>query len=206
MTPQELHAYEDTLFHIELIRNKIARLVATQMEAERQVLHRIGRDFIAGDLPLEGLLALYERYRDLVCPEGSDGKRAYYLRPGFSVLWNEAVPIHHSRVAQAAREAWMLKRYEPNYGAGWSGESPLVQTESRPRDGQCVVYVLFDEENTPCYVGSTENFKSRIDRHAREKSFTCWVAHPCEDREAAYELEVKLLIQHKPYLNKKVGR
>lgn len=201
-----LSAYEDTLFHIGLIRSKLARLTEVQVDAERQVLHRVGRDFAAGTLSLEDLLDFYRGYRDLVCPAGDDGKRVYITRPGFSDLWNETIPVHSSKIANAVRNDWMRKRYAPNENGTWSGEFPLGLRDQRPPAGQCVVYVLFDDANVPCYVGSTSGFKGRLDGHGREKSFARWVAHPCEDREAAYQMEERLLREHKPYLNKKAGR
>lgn len=201
-----LAAYEDTLFHIELIGRKITKLVAAQVEAERQVLHRAGRDHSAGRLDVDGLWELYRRYRDLVCAEDENGKRAYVHRPGFSELWNESISLHSSRIALMAKTAWLLKRYEPNTDGAWSGENPLMPQDQRPRDGQCVVYILFDDHNVPCYVGSTEKFKTRIDCHTREKSFARWVAYPCADRESAYQMEDRLLKEHKPYLNRKASR
>jgi hypothetical protein len=202
----ELEPYQATLHHIGLIVSKVEKLVGAQVEAEVQVLHRAGRDYAAGRLSIDGLLALYRQYRDLVCPEREDGKRRYVERPGFSDLWNDAIDVHSSQVANAARAAWQLRRYEPNEGEGWSGELPLRLEDPRPRTGQCVVYVLFDDANVPCYVGSTSGFKGRLDSHSREKVFRRWAAYPCADRESAYELEVRLLREHKPYLNKKVGR
>ena len=202
----ELEPYEATLFHVGLIAGKVEKLVAAQVEAERQVLHRVGRDFAAGRLSIEGLLEFYQRYRDLVWPAREDGKRRYVERPGFSNLWNEAIEPHSSQVANTAKAAWFLKRHEPNEGQGWSGEWPLRADDPRPRTGQCVVYVLFDDSNSPCYVGSTSGLKGRLQAHQRDKSFRRWVAHPCANREAAYELEVRLLQEHKPYLNKRVGR
>jgi len=198
--------YEDTLFHIGLIARKVEKLAAVQLDAERQVLHRIGRDYIAGRISNGDLLDLYCRYRDLVYAEDLQGKRAYLHRPGFSELWNEAIPVHNSQLAQAAKNDWLVKRYEPNADGSWSGENPLRREAQRPRNGQCVVYVLFDDHNVPCYVGSTQSFKTRIDCHTREKSFARWAAYPCEDRKAAYRMEARLLREHKPYLNKKAGR
>ena len=202
----ETEPYEDTLFHIDLIIKKRQKLLNAQVEAERQVLHRIGRDYVAGRLTLTQLHELYRRYRDLVYPEDKHGRRAYVSRPAFSELWNEAVPVYSHKIAQAVKSEWLYKRYEPNGDGTWWGDNPLTTEAPRPRDGQCVVYVLFDDVNVPCYVGSTEAFKSRLKAHTREKAFSRWVAFPCADREAAYVLEVKLLGEHKPYLNKRVGR
>lgn len=202
----ELAPYQDTLAHIGLIAAKVEKLVAVQVEAECQVLHRAGRDYVAGRLSIDGLLELYRTYRDLVYPTRDDGKRRYIERPGFSDLWNDAIDVHSSQVANAAKDAWHIKRYEPNEGEGWSGELPLRLEDSRPRTGQCVVYVLFDDVNVPCYVGSTSGFKGRLAAHARDKVFRRWVAYPCADRESAYDMEVRLLGEHKPYLNKRVGR
>ncbi len=98
--------------------------------------------------------------------------------------------------------------HSPNGPAGsWFGECPLNDGEPLPPKWTCVVYVLFDHENVPCYVGSTNQFRQRVKRHAYDgKRFVRWVAYPCADREAAFDLEVKLLAEHKPYLNVKAGR
>lgn len=195
-----LEPYEATLFHIELIRNKVNKLLAAQIDAERQLLHRAGRDYVAGRLSNAGLVALYHRYRDTVFPEDEDGQRRFTVkRPSVSGLWNEAFPITSDKVAY-------LGMYVPNGPHGsWEGEYPLGYAP-RPPDGQSVVYVLFDEANVPCYVGSTQRFKGRLQAHERDKKFRRWVAYPCTDREAAYQLEERLLREHKPYLNKKASR
>jgi hypothetical protein len=194
MSHLEAHApYEDTLFHIELITKKRRKLLEAQVEAERQVLHRIGRDYTAGKLTIVELYSLYRRYRDLI---------SYDERPGFSALWDEAVPEHHARVGNLSRQAL---RNVPNNGESWVGEWPIGQNPYPP-NGTSVVYVLVDHENVPCYVGSTFRFKTRLKAHRPQKQFVRWMAYPCQDREDAYLLEEKLLAEHKPYLNKKVGR
>lgn len=194
-----LTAYEDTLFHIELIQRKREKLHEAQLDAERQVLHRIGRDCVAGVLTEDDLVELYRRYRDLV---------AHLKRPGIAKLWDEAIPCPIKKIRYRVHYQWVAERCEPNDGTGWSGESPLEPRAQRPPDGQAVVYVLFDHENVPCYVGSTEKFKARIDAHGRDKAkpFVRWAAYPCDDREAAYQLEDRLLKEHKPYLNRKASR
>jgi predicted GIY-YIG superfamily endonuclease len=68
------------------------------------------------------------------------------------------------------------------------------------------VYVLFDAAGEPCYIGSTQNFRERARVHRTGIAYERWVAYPCTDREAAYELETRLLKEHKPYRNKKRGR
>lgn len=185
--------YKDTLLHIELIARKRKKLLDAQIDAERQVLHRIGRDYVAGNLTVVDLVELYRRYRDVV---------AYDDRPGYSSLWDEAIPEHHSRMSNLVRSADLTI---PNAGTGWAGEWPLG-SNPRPPDGQSVVYVLFDEANVPCYVGSTAHFKTRLQKHRPKKKFNRWMAYPCDDREGAYLLEEKLLAEHKPYLNQKVWR
>ncbi|MEV0616112.1 GIY-YIG nuclease family protein [Nonomuraea sp. NPDC050404] len=188
-------AYDDTLFHLDLIRRKLEKLQAAQLDAERQVLHRIGRDYVAGLLTEDDLHGLCQRYRETV---------VHLKRPGWSKLWDEAVPFKSSTLTNF----WVIRRYRQNEDGAWSGEGHLDQRAPRPRDGQAVVYVLFDDENVPCYVGSTEKFKQRIGTHRRDdgKSFVRWIAYPCPDREAAYVLEDRLLKEHKPYLNRRAAR
>lgn len=191
----DLSAYDDTLFHLELIRRKLDKLCAAQLDAERQVLHRIGRDYAAGLLSEDDLHELHQRYRASV---------VHLKRPGFTKLWDEAIALQSSTMSNF----WLIQRHRPNEEGAWSGESPLGQRAPRPPDGQAVVYVLFDHENVPCYVGSTEKFKQRIDTHTRDasKPFVRWAAYPCPDREAAYVLEDRLLRAHKPYLNRRAAR
>jgi hypothetical protein len=201
-----LAPYRDTLFHIGLIQAKIDKLIKAQVDAEEQVLHRAGRDYAAGRLTIESLQALYKRYRDLVWREASPGRREYYSRAPFSWLWNQNVPVRSDQLPHFVKRADTARRHEPNGPHGsWEGEYPIGYAP-RPPDGQSVVYVLFDHANVPCYVGSTKNFKYRIKTHARDKKFARWAAYPCEDRESAFELEERLLAEHKPYLNKRVGR
>ncbi|MBL1120211.1 GIY-YIG nuclease family protein [Streptomyces sp. 110] len=70
-----------------------------------------------------------------------------------------------------------------------------------------VVYALFDARNDPCYLGSTDQFRTRIGKHVKDgKVFTSWQAYPCPDREAAYVLEDRLLKERLPSLNKKASR
>lgn len=189
----ESAAYEDTLFHIDMLTAKRQRLLDAQLDAERQVLHRIGRDYVAGKLSKGALYTLYSRYRKAV---------VYEDRPGYSKLWDEAIPVKHARIAYYARS---MARHAPNHEDSWSGAWPITD-DSFPMRGQNVVYVLFDAENVPCYVGSTGQFRARLNGHKQDKTFTRWMAYACEDRESAYVLEEKLLLEHKPYMNKRAGR
>lgn len=191
----DLAAYEDTLFHLDLIRRKLEKLLSAQLDAERQVLHRIGRDYVAGLLTEDDLHELHQRYRETV---------VHLTGPGFSKLWDEAIPVQSFTMVNF----WLIQRTRPNEAGSWSGESSLKQRAPRPPDGQSVVYVLFDHKNVPCYVGSTDKFKTRIGCHRRDKSkpFVRWAAYPCADRDAAYQLEDRLLKEHKPYLNRKASR
>ncbi|MFF3665393.1 GIY-YIG nuclease family protein [Microtetraspora malaysiensis] len=201
-----LAPYEDTLFHIELIRNKIDKLITVQVNAEQQLLHRAGRDYTAGRLPIESLSVLYQRYRDTVWRQ-EGGRRFYFDRAPFTWVWNINVPIRSDELPHLLRRLERARRNAPNDANGsWSGEYPLDDEAPRPLNGESVVYLLFDTDNVPCYVGSTEYFKSRIQAHGRDKKFVRWAAYPCADREAAYLLEERLLKEHKPYLNRKVTR
>lgn len=201
----DLKPYEATLLHIEMLIRRIDRIINTQIEAEEQLLHRAGRDYAAGRLTIEDLHALYRRYRDTIWRQLPSGP-GYYYRPGFLGLWNHNVPIRAEQIAHRARQSISNPRWQPNGPEGsWAGDYP-IGNGSRPPDGQNVVYVLFDAQNTPCYVGSTKDFKTRLKVHARTKKFVRWAAYPCADREAAYLLEERLLAEHKPYLNRRITR
>jgi len=176
-----------TLQHIQLLRAKEARLAAASREALAQVIHRIGSAHRAGEITDAQLCAAF------------DGVKQTGM-PGRMLLWDEHVDIRWKQVIQ-------LKRRLPNGPEGsWVGEYPIADGAASPMPGTAVVYVLFDRNNQPCYVGSTEKFRARMASHGRTKDFVRWQAHPCDDRDHAYRLEDRLLRLHKPYLNVKASR
>jgi predicted GIY-YIG superfamily endonuclease len=177
-----------TLQHIALLKRKQERLRAAQIDAERQFLHSVAAAWAAGDLDTAGLAEALRAYRAVAAP-------------GFMGHWDAALPVSAAKLLTWPDSA-------PNGPAGsWEGTYPIGVRDPAPRRNICVVYVLFDAANQPCYVGSTSTFRDRLARHQRDgKLFVRWTAYPCKDREAAYQLEVRLLEQHKPYLNKKRGR
>jgi predicted GIY-YIG superfamily endonuclease len=185
--------YADTLQHIELIRGKIARLKQAQEEAEEQVIQRAASDYRAGRLGIEDLQALY-----LSIKQRTVG--------GILFRWNRHMP-DEAAVQTIRHTVKRLRRHQADPDGVWRGSYPLDPSSRFPASGTSVVYVLFDKANDPCYVGSTSGFDGRVKTHHREgKRFVLWMAHPCADREAAYQLEARLLREHKPYLNKKAGR
>jgi hypothetical protein len=185
--------YGATLQHIEMLSAKISRLNLAQAEAEDQVIHRAATDYQAGLVSIEDLLALY-----------------LWIRPrtvgGILYRWNRHMPAEAA--AQTIRHTVnRIKRHQADPDGIWRGAFPLDPSSRFPATGTSVVYVLFDESNTPCYVGSTGGFDGRLKAHRREgKRFTRWMAYPCRTREDAYVMEERLLREHKPYLNRKVGR
>jgi len=177
-----------TLQHIEKLHLRAQQLEALRVEAEEQLLHRIGNAYASGNLTAEALSEVYDRYSALRIP-------------GRTLRWNEAVPILWIRMPR-------LPKWQPNGPAGtWIGPWPLGDDDALPMPGSCVVYILFDAFNEPIYVGSTGDFRIRLKAHAKQKKpFVRWQAYVTDDREAAYRLEVKLLKEHLPRLNKRVGR
>lgn len=177
-----------TLQHIALLKRKQERLHEAQISAEEQVLHVIAAEYAAGDLDIAGLAEAFHAYRSVAAP-------------GFKNRWNAAIPITAAKVL--ARAKWSL----PNGPAGsWEGVYPIGDGPA-PGCNTCVVYVLFDATNRPCCVGSTDAFRDRLAHHRRDgKQFARWAAYPCINREAAYQLEERLLAEHQPYLNKKRSR
>lgn len=189
-----LAPYEDTLQHIALLASRRDRINAAQLEAERQVIHRAACDFEAGRLDAEDLYAFYMRYKQ-------------HALPGFSRLWNERMPIGAQRIGGLLYQQRVRgERHRLPPDGAWRGEWPLSDGVTFAPARQSVVYVLFDAFNEPCYVGSTQDLRKRLQAHARDgKEFTRWMAHPCANRKAAYELETKLLGEYKPYLNKRAA-
>lgn len=175
-----------TLQHIQLLNRRITKLTEAREQAEEQLLHRAAASYRSGEMSLSNLIELYWHYQEA----GSPGK---------SRRWN----AHFDLTYQA-----MGMLPAPNGPEeSWVGEWPLSEGAPCAIRGLAVVYVLFDAENAPCYVGSTGKLRTRLSQHARSgKQFTYWQAHPCRDREHAYQLEEQLLRQHMPYLNRRAGR
>jgi hypothetical protein len=177
-----------TLQHIELIQVKEERLAAARKEALAQLLHRIGTEYRTGGLSEIQLVAAFSHIHRLDMP-------------GRMKAWNEIIGIRWQRMLE-------IKKRLPNGPEhSWVGEWPMDTAAAHPISGTSVVYVLFDEANVPCYVGSTNHFAQRMNAHQKSgKRFVRWQAHPCRDREHAYQLEDRLLKQHLPPLNKKACR
>lgn len=177
-----------TLQHIGLIQEKEARLAQARREAMEQVIHRIASEYRTGALTYTQLCSA------LAAVRGAQHQ-------GAMRLWDDVVGVPWKRLAQYAKRL-------PNGPEGsWIGDYPFPPDSPIPIYGVSVVYVLFDEANTPCYVGSTDKFSPRMTAHEKSgKRFVRWQAHPCDDREHAYRLEDRLLRQHKPYLNRKASR
>lgn len=181
--------YRATLQHVGLLATKRRRLQEAQIEAERQLLRRIAQDYLGGALTFDQLQGVYREYRDVA-------------DSGFSLRWNQEVPVRHDELVATRPKA-------PNGPGGewWSGVVPLGSQASAPPHRQSVVYVLYDGANSPCYVGSTDHFRARLKRHCKDgKPVAAWMAYPVESRADAYALEDRLLKEHKPYLNKRAGR
>lgn len=181
-----------TYQHISLLRRKQDLLRTSQIAAEEQFLCRIAQLFAARHISEVELAFIYRAY-------------AEFAIPGFLKRWEANIPVKPGRVQYILRDLETTERHAPNMPDGtWQGSWPLDHADRVPMYNTCVVYVLYDATNGPCYVGSTQNLKARLkDHHKDGKPFTRWTAFACGDREAAYQLEEKLLAEHQPYLNKK---
>lgn len=187
--PEDLATSMSTTFqHIGLIQAKEERLADARRNALHQVLHRIGSDYNTGNLTHRELCTAFLAVR---------GQK---LR-GAMNAWDDIVGISSKRLIQLAKQ---LPNGPEN---SWTGDYPIPADAPRPISGIPVVYVLFDDANEPCYVGSTDKFSARMNVHAKSgKRFVRWQAYGCDDRDHAYRLEDRLLKQHKPYLNRKASR
>lgn len=175
-----------TLQHIALLQEKQRKLAAARENAEQQLLHRYGAAHRAGEITITQLLAFFHEYRHLEIP-----RRTH--------RWNENIdlPYQTCNLLQS-----------PNGPEGtWVGEWPCPETEPSPLRGVAVVYILFGQNNEPCYVGSTDRFRTRMNSHVKDgKIFGRWQAYPCGTREAAYVLEDRLLNERMPHLNRRKSR
>jgi hypothetical protein len=194
--PEALDAYEKALQEIQSLASQRAELTEAQYATERQFIQRLASDFTAGRLDLFGLFAMYGVLKEVA--------RERTPTVGLGVRWNEGMPFS---VQSLWSRIQRLTAHAPNEDGVWRGSFPFADGERYPARGQSVVYVLYDAENAPCYVGSTKAFRTRLKAHAREgKAFTRWLAYPCAHRAAAYALEDRLLKERTPYLNNRPGR
>lgn len=189
-----------TASHIVTLQRKLDRLEVLKRDAWAQLL-----------------ASVYRQYEDHLCEDDLmdllDDMGASFGK-GYTLFWDQHMPAHLAfRKVQA--EANRIRQWKahgrahaPNAPAGtWAGTIPCGADQPTPRRGTAVVYVLFDATNEPAYVGSTEDFRTRMKTHRREKpGLVRWMAYRCTDREAAYVLEDRLLKEHKPRLNRKRGR
>lgn len=188
---RSFEALAATAGHIETVQATLDRLTSVKLDAWEQLLASAARLYRAGEISPEQLLDLHNEMRDS-------------FGTGYSKVWNAIAPIPHNKLAHVVERR---RRDKPNGPLGsWFGTFPLF-TQPTPPEGVCVVYVLFDDTNEPVYVGSTQNFRLRMaDHRANKPRLASWTAYPCRDREHAYQLEVELLRQHKPRMNRKRGR
>lgn len=174
-----------TLQHIARLREKEAKLARAIHDSLSQVLHRLGMAHRSGEITDEQLLPVFQ--------EISDSKI-----PGRKVLWDELVDVNYGQMLHVE------KRLPNGPNGSWVGEYPFAADAPTPWKGVSVVYVLFDADNVPCYVGSTLKFRLRLAQHNKDgKRFVRWSAYRCKDRDDAYRLETQLLQEHKPYLNRR---
>lgn len=182
-----------TAMHIDVVQSRLDRLEEVKRESWEQLLTTVARLHRQGRLTTAQLLAFSREMH-------------HSYGPGYSRVWdrNIAIPVKKLRHVVAREERAALDRARPH----WSGTWPLSEHDLAPSIGVSGVYVLFDRDGVPAYIGSSETFRSRMHAHKRNFSgvFDRWVFYVCEDREAAYELEVRLLREKLPYLNKKAGR
>lgn len=182
--------YERDITWVEMSADDRAYALEKQAEYEEYLLTHLAADYTTKRINDTHLDEIFDRY------QAAAG-------PGSMKRWNRLMPV---KVELMVARRTQDPHHAPGPDGTWSGAWPLDGHAYPPR-GQAVVYVLFDNDNTPCYVGSTSGLLTRLRRHSSEdKQFTHWVAHPCPDREAAYRLEDRLLREHTPYLNHKASR
>lgn len=176
-----------SLHHLGLLKTKRDKLTEAKLETESQIVAAASRAWSVGSISYHELVALYMQYRAVA-------------DAGFSKRWDALHSVKSVSIHQAS------KTMPPGSNESWNGLFPLGQHDPAPPKGVSVVYVLFDGDAEPCYVGSTHRFRNRLKQHFRAgKLFVSWQAFPARDRQAAFELETKFLNAYKPYLNKLGG-
>lgn len=180
-----------TAQHITFIQKKLDQMREAKDNAWRQILTAAARGYAEEPISLDDLQSLHTEMK-------------FCYGSGFVKVWDECMPIASASLRHVITR---VRQNPPNGPMGsWMG---LVHAsgESKPWRGIAVVYVLFDAANVPIYVGSTGNFPSRLNTHRNEKPEAIrWTAYKCRDREHAYEVEDRLLREHKPAMNVRAGR
>lgn len=173
-----------TDLHITRLRKRRDELSALIETAEEQLVHRAGVAFEAGHIDMFDLSNAIE-----VLAVMRSGKRRE--------RWADAGLPSPEEI-----RSWVLS--QPNCPDGsWWQDGQYCGGGPRPADGQAVVYVLYDANNAPCYVGSSEHFDQRLMVHRGDKNFASWRAWPCADRATAYRRESEMLRDVMPRLNRR---
>lgn len=163
------------------------RLTEQKHFAEDAYVQLIRRAYDAGALAMDDLAAAYYDYREVA-------------DTGYSYRWDLAIPISSVKITGYAKSR---PHRQPNGPDGsWHGRYPFADGPT-PGLGTPVVYLLFDEAETLCYIGSSQTFRTRLNSHSKDgKQFCRWEAYPCTSRRSAFDREYELIYEHQPYLNK----
>lgn len=194
-----------TLDHIIMIDRKIDGLRDKKFDAEEVFLSRVRLMYDKRLFTIDDLV----RFAECECP--------CFFEPEWEERWEEAglPPVNTLRdiwcegmkyTATGPHGSWT--NYHPRFDDALPDRVSCTPSDENPMPprGQNVVYVLYDAFGTPCYVGSSGDFPTRLKWHLKDgKPVRVWIAYPCASRKAAYALEDRLLKQYKPYLNKKAG-
>ncbi len=185
----ETPALAATAQHIRLLQEKRDRLTNALVDAELQYLAALRREYDAGATTMVQLRDAYDFL--------AAGKA-----PGVSARWRDQIPVSRAKAHAHAKQE---ERAEAD--GSWRGVWPIELNDAAPLKGQSVVYVLFDADHGPVYVGSTSQLRIRLATHSRDgKVFRYWIAHPCRDRDHAFEVEARFLHQYMPALNVNLPR
>ncbi len=182
-----------TASHIDLVQAKLDKLATVKADSWEQILIAAARLYRSDGLTTAHLLQLH---RDMKLSYGG----------GFTKVWNRVMPIQSNQLPHVAARDRRIA--EEQRRQSWYGTFPLDGSYTVPSKGVSCVYILFDRADVPAYIGSTEQFRTRMGSHRRERpgAFLRWICYTCESREAAYQLEEKLLRENLPYLNRKASR
>jgi predicted GIY-YIG superfamily endonuclease len=194
-----------TLDHIVAVDRKIDQLREKKLDAEEAFLCRLRTLYAQELFTIDDLVSLAESWAPCYFEAGWEERWVSAGLPSVEDLrsiWAETIKY----TPTGPHGSWT--NYDPRWDRSlpdWVSCTPSDENPMPPR-GQSVVYVLYDRFGIPCYVGSTGDFPQRLKWHLKDrKPVVVWVAFPCDNREAAYSLEDRLLKQHMPYLNKKRG-
>ena len=186
MTATSMPRHTAALDQIARIQRERQQLLEAALDTEVKLLATVQADYAAGRIEDTDLLNVYAAYRQVG-------------HHGFSKRWDTIVTVPSRELKHAVKTPPNGPRRHMGRRFSAPGSPTCAPPASKP-----VTFVLYGSDGRPCYVGHTDNFRSRM-RRLKGIPARTWRAYPHTDKAAARQLQRRLLDQYKPHLNESTG-